>query len=145
MERAIASHLLDLLAAGTKLAGETKSVLCPGYTHLQPAQPIRFGHWVMSHMSPIMRDVQRLLEMIPRADVCPLGCGALAGNAFGVDREALAEDLGFGGGEMGGTCKRRLIGASPSQPALTRLSSPRLAQSAPTPSTPSATGTLWWR
>mmetsp|Transcript_26871 Transcript_26871/g.53602 ORF Transcript_26871/g.53602 Transcript_26871/m.53602 type:complete len:468 (+) Transcript_26871:162-1565(+) len=97
MERAIASHLLDLLAAGAKLAGETKSVLCPGYTHLQPAQPIRFGHWVMSHMSPIMRDVQRLLEMIPRADVCPLGCGALAGNAFGVDREALAEDLGFGG------------------------------------------------
>ena len=41
MERVIAGHLLDLLAAGSKLAGETKGILCPGYTHLQPAQPIR--------------------------------------------------------------------------------------------------------
>ena len=45
-------------------------------------------------MAPIMRDISRLLELIPRAHICPLGCGALAGNAFGVDRQALAADLG---------------------------------------------------
>lgn len=97
MEKQIINHLLDLLSAGCKLAKETKSILCPGYTHLQPAQPIRFGHWIMSHMSPVVRDVERLIELIPRANQCPLGCGALAGNAFSVDREFLASDLGFDG------------------------------------------------
>ena len=85
-EREILGMLGDLLSAGCKLATETKSILCPGYTHLQPAQPIRFGHWVCSHLWPIVRDAERLLDLIPRANLCPLGCGALAGNAFGVDR-----------------------------------------------------------
>jgi argininosuccinate lyase len=68
-----------------------------GYTHLQPAQPIRFSHWMMSHVVAFMRDAERLKELIPRANKCPLGCGALAGNAFGVDREFLARELGFEG------------------------------------------------
>ena len=92
-ERDIIKLMGDLLAAGAKLANETKGILCPGYTHLQPAQPIRFGHWVLSHVSPLIRDVERLLEIIPRANRCPLGSGALAGNAFGVDREGLRKEL----------------------------------------------------
>mmetsp|Transcript_2452 Transcript_2452/g.4529 ORF Transcript_2452/g.4529 Transcript_2452/m.4529 type:complete len:289 (-) Transcript_2452:119-985(-) len=51
----------------------------------------------MSHLTPLMRDAQRLKDMIPRANQCPLGSGALAGNAFGVDREFLAKELGFDG------------------------------------------------
>jgi argininosuccinate lyase len=72
-------------------------VLMAGYTHLQPAQPIRFSHWLMSHMAAIRRDAERLQQLIPRANQCPLGAGALAGNAFGVDREFLAKELGFDG------------------------------------------------
>jgi len=96
-EKEIVKLMMDLLAAGAKLATETKSILCPGYTHLQPAQPIRFGHWVLSHISPLIRDVERLLSLIPRCNRCPLGSGALAGNAFGVDREFLATELSMDG------------------------------------------------
>lgn len=72
-------------------------VLMPGYTHLQPAQPVRFSHWLLSFFWMLERDRQRLLDVLKRASRCPLGAGALAGNAFGVDREALARELGFTG------------------------------------------------
>ena len=96
-ERGILGELATLLAAGAKLAGDTKGLLCSGYTHLQPAQPIRFGHFVLSHLFPIVRDVERLQQIIPRCDKSPLGSGALAGNAFGVDRDAIAASLGLSG------------------------------------------------
>ena len=83
--------------ASAEFAREHIDVLMAGYTHLQPAQPIRFSHWLMSHMAALMRDAERLRELIPRANRCPLGSGALAGNAFGVDREFLAAELGFEG------------------------------------------------
>ena len=56
----------------------------------QPAQPVRFSHWLLSHAAALQRDSMRLRDMLPRLNTCPLGCGAIAGNAFGVDREALA-------------------------------------------------------
>mmetsp|Transcript_39464 Transcript_39464/g.57975 ORF Transcript_39464/g.57975 Transcript_39464/m.57975 type:complete len:470 (+) Transcript_39464:144-1553(+) len=96
-ERDILKDLSSLLTTGAEFSQEHIDVLMAGYTHLQPAQPIRFSHWLMSHMAPIMRDAERLKEMIPRCNRCPLGSGALAGNAFGVDREFLAEELGFEG------------------------------------------------
>jgi argininosuccinate lyase len=96
-ERDILKDLASLLGACGEYAREHVDILMAGYTHLQPAQPIRFSHWLMSHLSPIMRDTQRLTEIIPRANQCPLGSGALAGNAFGVDREFLAAELGFDG------------------------------------------------
>ncbi len=71
--------------------------LMPGYTHLQPAQPARFSHWLLSYFWMLERDQERLREIVRRAAVCPLGAGALAGNAYGIDREALARDLGFAG------------------------------------------------
>lgn len=83
-----------------------------GYTHLQPAQPIRFSHWLMSHITPLMRDAQRLQELIPRANQCPLGSGALAGNSFGVDRQFLADELGFEGvtpNSLDSVCDRDFI------------------------------------
>lgn len=96
-ERDILKDLAILLEAGADYAEQHIDVLMAGYTHLQPAQPIRFSHWICSHLCPIMRDAQRLKELIPRANQCPLGSGALAGNAFGVDREFLAKELGFDG------------------------------------------------
>jgi len=96
-ERQILTELALLLHTGAEFAREHVDVLMAGYTHLQPAQPIRFSHWMMSHVVAFMRDAERLTELIPRANKCPLGCGALAGNAFGVDREFLARELGFDG------------------------------------------------
>jgi argininosuccinate lyase len=94
-ERDLLCDLVTLLQAGADVATQHVDILMAGYTHLQPAQPIRFSHWLLSHLAPLMRDAERLQQLIPRANVCPLGSGALAGNAFGVDREFLAKELGF--------------------------------------------------
>ncbi len=67
----------------------------PGYTHLQRAQPITWGHWALSHFWPLQRDRGRLRNVRESAGVMPLGSGALAGVAFAVDRQALADELGF--------------------------------------------------
>mmetsp|Transcript_24904 Transcript_24904/g.59132 ORF Transcript_24904/g.59132 Transcript_24904/m.59132 type:complete len:470 (+) Transcript_24904:167-1576(+) len=96
-EKDVLKDMAQLLTAGASMAREWIDILMAGYTHLQPAQPIRFSHWLCSHLTPLMRDAQRLTDIIPRANQCPLGSGALAGNAFGVDREFLAKELGFDG------------------------------------------------
>jgi argininosuccinate lyase len=96
-EKDILKDMATLLSAAAEFARKHIDVLMAGYTHLQPAQPIRFSHWLCSHLCPLMRDAERLKAMIPRANQCPLGSGALAGNAFGVDREFLASELGFDG------------------------------------------------
>ncbi|GAB4578998.1 MAG: argininosuccinate lyase [Anaerolineales bacterium] len=70
-------------------------VLMPGYTHLQRAQPILLSHWWLSFFWPLQRDRERLGQLAARTAVLPLGCGALAGTAFPVDRAELAEALGF--------------------------------------------------
>jgi argininosuccinate lyase len=95
-----AGTLGDLLGALTAAAVERAEaeidILMPGYTHLQPAQPIRWSHWLLSHAWRWQRDRERLAEIIRRIDISPLGAGALAGCPFPVDRVALAADLGFG-------------------------------------------------
>lgn len=72
-----------------------QSVVMPGYTHLQRAQPITLAHWLMSHFWSLQRDVERLTDLAKRVSVLPLGSGALAGTTLNIDREALAADLGF--------------------------------------------------
>ena len=67
----------------------------PGYTHLQPAQPTRWSHWLLSHAWAWQRDAQRLQDLLPRLNLLPLGNGALAGNPFPIDRDWLAQELGF--------------------------------------------------
>jgi argininosuccinate lyase len=67
----------------------------PGYTHLQPAQPITLAHWLMSFFWMLARDRERLMDARRRMSVSPLGSGALAGTPFPIDRVALARDLGF--------------------------------------------------
>jgi len=78
----------------TKAEGHA-SVIMPGYTHLQPAQPILFSHWLMSFFWKLERDCSRLTAARERTNVCPLGSGALAGNPLGVDRDGLAASLDF--------------------------------------------------
>ncbi|MBI5567191.1 MAG: argininosuccinate lyase [Chloroflexi bacterium] len=67
----------------------------PGYTHFQRAQPIALSHWWLSHVWALKRDRQRLAEARGRTAVLPLGSGALAGTPFAIDREWLAQELGF--------------------------------------------------
>jgi argininosuccinate lyase len=69
--------------------------LMPGYTHLQPAQPITAAHWLMSYFWMLARDRDRLADAKQRTSVLPLGSGALAGNPFDVDRDRMAQELGF--------------------------------------------------
>jgi argininosuccinate lyase len=82
--------LLDQAAAHVK-------TVMPGYTHLQRAQPVTFGHWCLAYVWQLQRDVERLNDALKRIDISPLGAGALAGNPFWLDRETLARDLGFAG------------------------------------------------
>ena len=89
------SAISGLQAVFIARAETDKAVLMPGYTHLQRAQPILLSHWWLSHFWPLQRDRERLADLRKRVAVLPLGCGALAGTAFPVDRAALAETLGF--------------------------------------------------
>ena len=69
----------------------------PGYTHLQKAQPVRWSHWLLSHITAFASELERLREVIARVNRSPLGCGALAKNPFKIDRVAMAKELGFDG------------------------------------------------
>ncbi|KAK8733992.1 hypothetical protein OTU49_006289 [Cherax quadricarinatus] len=93
----LAPHVTKLLEVLVERADREKSILMPGYTHLQRAQPIRWSHWLLSHVWPIVTDLKRLRSLYSRINVCPLGSGALAGNPFNIDRENLAQELGFDG------------------------------------------------
>lgn len=87
----------QLQAAILAKAEQHIDVVMPGYTHLQRAQPLLFSHWLMSHFWKLERDNGRLADLEVRTSTLPLGCGALAGNPFGIDRASLAEKLGFAG------------------------------------------------
>jgi argininosuccinate lyase len=87
--------LADLMRTAVDRAHAEIDILMPGYTHLQPAQPVRWSHWLLSHVWAWARDRERLADLAARADVSPLGSGALAGCPFPVDRGVLAGDLGF--------------------------------------------------
>jgi argininosuccinate lyase len=91
----IRHHLHDLIRVAVARAAAEIDILMPGYTHLQPAQPIRWSHWLLSRAWAWQRDAQRLDELAARVNVMPLGSGALAGNPLGIDRAALAADLEF--------------------------------------------------
>ncbi|MGC1482337.1 MAG: argininosuccinate lyase [Candidatus Acidiferrum sp.] len=71
------------------------SVPMAGMTHMQHAQPILLSHFLMAHAEAFLRDVTRLQHAATGADACPMGSGALAGNSFGIDRNAIARALGF--------------------------------------------------
>jgi len=89
--------LADLQVALVEKADQHTDTLMPGYTHLQPAQPIVAAHWLMSFFWMLTRDRERLSDAYRRVSISPLGSGPLAGIPFNVDREFLAAELGFVG------------------------------------------------
>ncbi|MBQ4518075.1 MAG: argininosuccinate lyase [Clostridia bacterium] len=90
--RALVQSLMDTLLS---LAEEHVDTIMPGYTHMQKAQPITFAHHLMAYFEMLKRDEERLSECRKRINVMPLGSGALAGTTYPLDREYVAEQLGF--------------------------------------------------
>jgi argininosuccinate lyase len=94
-EDQIGDEINRLLKVIADLAEKHLMVPCPGYTHLQRAQPVLFSHYLLSFAEMFLRDRERLMEFRARANVCPLGSGALSGTVYAVDRNAIASELGF--------------------------------------------------
>lgn len=91
-------HSVHALQKGlVECARAHQTTVLPGYTHLQRAQPVTFSHWALAYVEMLARDYSRLQDALKRLDTSPLGCGALAGTAYAIDRDALALDLGFAG------------------------------------------------
>lgn len=76
-------------------AQENKSSIMPGYTHLQRAQPITFGHHLMTYAMMLLRDIERFKDLRKRINICPIGSCALAGTTYDTDRRMEAKNLGF--------------------------------------------------
>ncbi|WBF45613.1 argininosuccinate lyase [Serratia rubidaea] len=87
--------IVQLQQALVETAEANQDAVMPGYTHLQRAQPVTFAHWCLAYVEMLARDESRLQDTLQRLDVSPLGCGALAGTAYPIDREQLASWLGF--------------------------------------------------
>jgi argininosuccinate lyase len=87
--------IADLQRALIDSAAENLNLAMPGFTHLQHAQPVTWGHWALSFFWPLARDRQRFREVRGSTAVLPLGSAALAGTAFPIDRHYLAAELGF--------------------------------------------------
>ncbi len=103
----ISGLVKHLLATVTDKADAYKDAIMPGYTHLQRAQPITFGHHLMAYAMMLLRDLQRLADCRKRMNHSPIGCCALAGTTYPIDREFEAQKLGFDG-----VCRNSLDGVS---------------------------------
>lgn len=91
----ISEKIKELISVLCNKAEENKDTIMPGYTHLQRAQPITFAHHLMAYCSMLCRDLDRLNDVKKRMNVLPLGSGALAGTTYPLDRNMVAELLGF--------------------------------------------------
>ncbi len=113
--RAVRSSLLDL-------AEPNAATLMPGFTHLQVAQPVTFGHHLMAYFEMFSRDAERLADCRRRLNRLPLGAAALAGTSFPIDRESVALELGFDG-----VCENSLDAVSDRDFAIEFLAAAALA------------------
>ena len=97
MDRSVrlCQRLMDLMEAILGQAEGNLGTAMPGFTHLQPAQPVLLSHNLLAYFEMFKRDVGRLMEARRRMDCCPLGSGALAGVTFPLNRKGMAEELGF--------------------------------------------------
>ena len=87
--------IVDMQKALIETAEKYSDVIMPGYTHLQRAQPVLFGHHMMAYFFMLERDFDRLLMVFKHADIMPLGAGALAGSTYGIDQTYTQKLLGF--------------------------------------------------
>ncbi|WP_144128132.1 argininosuccinate lyase [Catellatospora sichuanensis] len=93
--RDLAARITELADALTEQAGRHVDTPAPGLTHVQHAQPVTFGHWLLAHVQPLLRDLDRLRDWDARTSVSPLGAGALAGSGLPLDPGAVSKELGF--------------------------------------------------
>ena len=108
MAHGLEEQLAELIDTLTAKAEEYAGAVMPGYTHLQRAQPITFGHHLMAYVWMLLRDLARFEDAVARMDAqCPLGSGALAGTTYPLDRRRTAEALGFAA-----PCQNSLDGVS---------------------------------
>ena len=114
----IIGMLKKLISSITDKAEEYKATIMPGYTHLQRAQPITFGHHLMAYAMMLHRDIDRISDCKARMNFSPIGCCALAGTTYDTDRRFEAEKLGFDG-----ICLNSLDGVSDRDFCLELLSS----------------------
>ena len=103
----ISALVKDLIAAVTDKAEVYSDAIMPGYTHLQRAQPVTFGHYLMAYAMMLLRDLDRLADTRKRMNQSPIGCCALAGTTYNTDRHFEASKLGFDG-----ICRNSLDGVS---------------------------------
>ncbi len=89
------SSLKNFQQALLDVAEVNKSVIMPGYTHLQQAQPVLFSHYLLAYFEMLQRDVEKFQDCLKHTDVLPLGSGALAGVPYPIDRDFVARELGF--------------------------------------------------
>jgi argininosuccinate lyase len=99
--------LADLQKALLTLAEQNVDVVMPGFTHLQVAQPVSFGHHMLAYVEMFARDQERMLDVRKRVNRLPLGAAALAGTSYPLDREFVAKELG-----MEGVCQNSLDAVS---------------------------------
>lgn len=93
--RDVGATILDVVDALIDQAGAHPDAVMPGRTHLQHAQPVLLAHHLLAHAWPLLRDVQRLIDLDSRLAISPYGSGALAGNTLGLDPDLVADELGF--------------------------------------------------
>jgi argininosuccinate lyase len=93
--KTVGNGALDVVAALATQAAAHPTAIMPGKTHLQSAQPVLLAHHLLAHAQPLLRDVDRLLDLDKRVAVSPYGSGALAGSSLGLSPDAIAADLGF--------------------------------------------------
>jgi len=113
----IAEMTLTLCDALAELAGDNADAIMPGYTHLQRAQPVSFGHYMCAYAEMLLRDADRLQDCLRRLNISPLGSGALAGTTYETDRHLTAALLGFDA-----PCENSLDGVSDRDFALELMS-----------------------
>ena len=101
------SQVTELIAVLANKAEQYSDTVMPGYTHMQRAQPITFGHHILAYAEMLLRDKGRIEDAKSRMNICPLGSCALAGTTYNTDREMTARDLGFDG-----ACQNSLDGVS---------------------------------
>lgn len=99
--------LKELQLSLLEVAEKNVDVILPGFTHLQVAQPVSFGHHMLAYVEMFKRDAERMLDVRKRVNVLPLGSAALAGTTYPLDRERVAKSLG-----MDGVCQNSLDGVS---------------------------------
>jgi argininosuccinate lyase len=93
--RGVAASVIGLADALVEQAERHVDTPAPGMTHVQHAQPVTFGHWLLAHVQPLLRDLERLRDWDARAAISPLGAGALAGSSLPLDPVRVAKELGF--------------------------------------------------